>query len=137
MHEHIVATGPVGHLDNDMLHFAFPKIHAFVEKDNRYSNWEAAVQYKDRQGETADIGGTLSGTRKLKNRTRRLPFRPTLRFIYAYFLRGGFLDGQPGYVFCRLLSMYEFLSVAKFTEMKRRENDDQRMKSLSAVPARQ
>jgi glycosyltransferase involved in cell wall biosynthesis len=137
VHEHISANGPVGHLNSDMLHFAFPSINTFIEKHNRYSNWEAAVQYKNRLGEKADIGGTLSGTRRLKNLTRWLPFRPTLRFIYSYVFRGGFLDGRAGYVFCRLLAIYEFLSVAKYTEMKRRETDDERMKSLSAVPVAQ
>jgi glycosyltransferase involved in cell wall biosynthesis len=136
VHEHVAATGPVAHLHSDMLHFAFPSIHVFMEKHNRYSNWEAAVEYKRSQGESAVIGEKLSGRRKLKNFSRHLPFRPTLRFIYSYLLKGGFLDGRPGYVFCRLLAMYEFLSVSKLTEMKRKENDQTRLKALSAVPSR-
>jgi glycosyltransferase involved in cell wall biosynthesis len=136
VHEHVVASGPVAHLNHDMLHFAFPSITVFMEKHNRYSNWEAAVEFKRCQGESAVIGEKLSGRRRLKNLSRHLPFRPTLRFIFAYILKGGFLDGKPGYVFCRLLAMYEFLSVAKLTEMKRKETDEQRLKALSAVPAR-
>jgi hypothetical protein len=61
----------------------------------------------------------LSRRRKLKNLSRFLPFRPTLRFLYSYLWKGGFLDGKPGYVFCRLLAMYEYLSVAKYYELKR------------------
>ncbi len=136
VHEHVVATGPVGYLQHDMLHFAFPSIHVFMEKHNRYSNWEAAVEFKKSMGDAGVIGDELSGRRRLKNLSRSLPFRPTLRFIYSYILKGGFLDGRPGYVFCRLLAMYEFMSVSKLTEMKRRENDDKRMAALSAVPAR-
>jgi len=136
VHEHVVANGPVAHLNHDMLHFAFPSIHVFMEKHNRYSNWEAAVEFKTSQVESAVIGQELSGRRRLKNLSRRMPFRPTLRFLYSYVLKAGFLDGKPGYVFCRLLAMYEFMSVSKLTEMKRRETDEQRLRSLSAVPAR-
>jgi hypothetical protein len=34
----------------------------------------------------------------------RLPgwLRPFLHFAYRYFLRGGFLDGYPGFVYCFL-----------------------------------
>jgi glycosyltransferase involved in cell wall biosynthesis len=118
VHEHVIATGPVGYLKHDMLHFAFPTIGVFVEKHNRYSNWEAAVQLQRNRGDAAAIGSGVSGARRLKDFSRRLPFRPTLRFLYAYLWKRGFLDGRPGYIFCRLLAMYEFLSVAKFVEMK-------------------
>jgi glycosyltransferase involved in cell wall biosynthesis len=137
VHEHITPNGSVGHLKNDMLHFAFPTIHTFMEKHNRYSNWEAAVQYNTRLSNSASIGHKLSGRRRLKNFSRHLPMRPALRFFYSYILRGGILDGRPGYVFCRLLSMYEYLSVAKYVELCRLEEDQFRQRSLSAVPAAQ
>ncbi len=139
VHEHVAATGPVAHLDHDMLHFAFPSIHVFVEKHNRYSNWEAAVERQRIATDAAagvQIGGVLSRRRRLKDFSRRLPFRPTLRFLYAYVLKRGFLDGRPGFIFCRLLSTYEFLSVSKRVELERRATDDVRLAALSAVPAR-
>lgn len=135
VHEHVIAKGPVGYLDNDMLHFAFPNIHTFMEKHNRYSNWEAAVQFKRADTTSAAIGDVLSRRRKLKNLSRALPFRPTLRFLYAYIIKGGFLDGTAGYIFCRLLAIYEYLSVAKFKELRRAEADARSAKQLSAVPA--
>src|SRR5205814_7004265 len=127
--------GPVGYLDHDMLHFAFPNIHTFMEKHNRYSNWEAAVQYKKADTTSAAIGDVLSRRRRLKNISRNLPFRPTLRFLYSYVWKGGFLDGQAGYVFCRLLAIYEYLSVAKYKELRRAEADQRAARQLSAVPA--
>ena len=60
----------------------------------------------------------LSRRRRLKDLSRSLPFRPTLRFLYSYVYNLGFLDGYAGLVFCRLLAMYEFLSVAKYYELK-------------------
>ena len=59
--------------------------------------------------------------RALKEMSFRLPFRPTLRFLYMYFLRRGFLDGWAGLVYCRLLSTYEYMIVVKMAEICRRE----------------
>lgn len=136
VHEHIATTGSAGHLNNDMLHFAFPSIHIFMEKHNRYSNWEAAVQFKGAEAESKVAGSAeLTRRRKLKNLSRRLPFRPTLRFLYSYIWQGGFLDGRPGYVFCRLLAIYEYLSVSKYYELKRAEEDIRKSRQMSSVPS--
>jgi hypothetical protein len=118
-----------------MLHFAFPNIHTFMEKHNRYSNWEAAVQFKGEQTSSAVADNEqLAKHRRLKRWSRYLPFRPTLRFLYSYIWRGGFLDGRPGLVFCRLLAIYEYLSVTKYYELKRAEEDVRSARKLSAVP---
>jgi glycosyltransferase involved in cell wall biosynthesis len=130
VHEHVVADGPVGYLRHDMLHYAFPNISTWVEKHNRYSSWEAAVQFRG-AGTGAEVSGNaqLSTKRWLKNLSRKLPFRPALRFFYHYVVCRGFLDGRAGFLFCRLLAMYEFLSVAKHYELtlaardKAREQD--------------
>ena len=136
VHEHLIFKGPASYLNDDMLHFAFPNIHTFMEKHNRYSNWEAAVQFSKADTSSAVVGNEqLSKRRKLKNVSRHLPFRPMLRFLYAYVWKGGFLDGQAGYVFCRLLAIYEYLSVAKYHELKRAEDDQRKARQLNAVPA--
>ncbi len=119
VHEHAIPKGPAEYLKHDMLHYAFPTIQTFMEKHNRYSNWEAAVQLRQSLGQAKHIGGDISRVRRLKEMSRNVPFRPTLRFLYAYVWKLGFLDGRAGYIFCRLLAIYEFLSVAKYIEMKR------------------
>ena len=137
VHEHVVPRGgSADYLDHDMLHFAFPNIHTFMEKHNRYSNWEAIVQYQgEAEGkEGGEIGGALARRRRLKNLSRRLPFRPALRFLYSYVYKLGFLDGRAGLVFCRLLAIYEYLSVAKHLELKRAEADLRQARALSDVP---
>jgi glycosyltransferase involved in cell wall biosynthesis len=120
VHEHIICDGPTGHLREDMLHFAFPSVDVFIEKHNRSSNWEALVQHEDLRGGLPRrlFGHELERRRFLKGLASKLPFRPTLRFVYAYFLRAGFLDGRRGLVFCRLLATYEFLCVAKLRELR-------------------
>ena len=49
----------------------------------------------------------------------RLPLRSPIRFLVWYVARGGFLDGRPGFVFCVLMSYYEFIIGAKLRELDR------------------
>jgi len=122
VHEHVVLEGRSGRLQNEMEHFAFPTIDVWVEKHNRYSNWEARLLASDAGSEAAAsamIDPALARRRRMKRLASRLPFRPTLRFLYHYIARAGFLDGYRGFVFCRLMGFYEFLSVAKARELRR------------------
>lgn len=121
VHEHVVlSTGDAGYLKHDFLHFAYPDLSVWVEKHNRYTTWEAfAMEAKD-EGEIRPslFGGSIERRRWLKRYGRKLPFRPTLRFLFSYVLQRGFLDGYAGFVMCRLLAWYEFMSIAKHREMK-------------------
>lgn len=122
VHEHVVlSTGEPGYLKHDFLHYAYPDLTTWVEKHNRYSTWEAHAMEAGDEGELRPslFGGPIARRRWLKAATRRLPFRPLLRFLYAYVLQGGFLDGYAGYCLCRLLGWYEFVSLAKYHEMQR------------------
>lgn len=121
VHEHVIVQGPTGRLRCEMDHYAFPSVEVFVEKHNRYSNWEARVS-AERQlsGSAPQIdSGMVERRRKLKQLAQRLPFRPLLRFLYVYIWQKGFLDGREGYYFARLHAFYEFLSVAKTYELTR------------------
>lgn len=126
VHEHVIVRGATGRLLCEMAHYAFPSVEIFVEKHNRYSNWEARVA-ADRllAGSSSAISSERVGTRrKLKQLSQRLPFRPLLRFLYVYVWQRGFLDGREGYYFARLHGLYEFLSVAKTFELKKRQRDE-------------
>jgi hypothetical protein len=131
VHEHVVLDGRTAYLKRDMLHYAYPDIHTWVEKHNRYSNWEAKVEVSGESAQSSmlDIGGQLAKRRALRDWSRRMPFRPTLRFLYSYILKRGFLDGREGFMFCRLLATYEMLNVFKAHELRRRR------KLESQVPA--
>jgi glycosyltransferase involved in cell wall biosynthesis len=121
VHEHVIVEGRTGRLRCEMDHYAFPTVEVFVEKHNRYSNWEARVSAERRlSGTDAQISSTTVGRRRrLKQFSQRLPFRPLLRFLYVYVWQKGFLDGREGYYFARLHGFYEFLSVAKTYELTR------------------
>jgi glycosyltransferase involved in cell wall biosynthesis len=121
VHEHVIVRGPTGRLCSEMDHYAFPSVEVFVEKHNRYSNWEARVSADRRlSGSAAQIQvGTVGRRRVLKGLSQKLPFRPLLRFLYIYVWQKGFLDGREGYYFARLHAVYEFLSIAKTYELTR------------------
>ncbi len=123
VHEHIVAQGESGYLQSEMDHYAFPAVEVFVEKHNRYSNWEARVAL-DRFLHGSGGGlqhGDVRLRRRLKQLSHALPCRGLLRFLYVYLWQRGFLDGKEGYYFARLHGFYEFLSVAKTYELKKRK----------------
>ena len=124
VHEHVIVDGPTGRLRCEMDHYAFPSVEVFVEKHNRYSNWEARVSAeRNLAGSDVRISSDDVGIRrKLKAFSQRLPFRALLRFLYVYIWQKGFLDGREGYYFARLHGFYEFLSVAKTYELMRARN---------------
>jgi glycosyltransferase involved in cell wall biosynthesis len=123
VHEHVVVQGPVGRLRTQLDHYAFPSVDVFVEKHNRYSNWEARVALSStvRRSDRQLQHGRAGRRRRLKALAQRLPLRPWLRFLYVYVWQRGFLDGREGYYFARLHGFYEFLSVAKTYELRKRE----------------
>jgi glycosyltransferase involved in cell wall biosynthesis len=122
VHEHVIVNGPTAKLRCELDHYAFPTVEVFVEKHNRYSNWEARVAadrfLKQTAGHFSEMPVGLR--RKLKLFSHRMPFRPLLRFLYIYIWQKGFLDGREGYYFARLHAAYEFLCVAKTYELKKR-----------------
>ena len=125
VHEHVILDGKVGYLKNDMLHEDFRDLYHWLARHNRYSNWEARVYYNllTGKGDNGTIGASLFGDavqrkRFLKKIWVRLPFKPLLRFILFYILRGGFLDGRAGYIYGRLLSQYEYQIGVKLFELR-------------------
>ena len=124
VHEHVLVNGRTARLQVEIDHYAFPSINVFVEKHNRYSNWEARVAADTLLHSSSEkiSSQTVDRRRKLKTISQHLPFRPLLRFLYVYVWQKGFLDGMEGYYFARLHGFYEFLSVAKTRELQRRES---------------
>lgn len=120
VHEHVVVQGKTGFLESEMDHYAFPTVDVFVEKHNRYSNWEARVALDEfLRGSDGQLQKQSVGLRRrLKRWSHRLPFRPLLRFLYVYVWQRGFLDGIEGYYFSRLHGVYEMLCVAKTAEAR-------------------
>ena len=121
-HEHVELEGRVLRLDNELDHHAYPTIAAWVEKHNRYAVWEAAIRAVPQRADPEVDRRGQRFKRRLKKIAWRLPMRPLVRFLYAYVLRLGFLDGSPASVFCALLAFYDFLASANRYEQQITKN---------------
>jgi glycosyltransferase involved in cell wall biosynthesis len=118
-HEHVELRGKALRLAHQLDHHAYPTIAVWVEKHNRYACWEAEMYERFlREPVPRSIGIGKAFKRRLKKVYLRLPLRFLFRFVYAYFLRLGFLDGRPGLVFCSLLAFYDFLAWANVYERR-------------------
>ena len=124
VHEHVLLDGPSAYLGSPMDHYAFPSYAVWIEKHNRYSDWEAAVGrelHGERGGATmadSPTGSPLARKRWLKRVAGGLPGRPLLRFFYHYIIKQGFRDGWRGWVLSRSLAWYEWVGQVKARERK-------------------
>jgi len=124
-----VADGAVGTLESHFEHYSFNNgFDAWFEKHNRYSSQEAReslmslAKERVRWRSIFDFRPAHARERRraLKELSFRLPMRPLLRFLYMYFGRGGILDGVPGFHYCAMVSVYEYMIVLKMLELRRR-----------------
>jgi glycosyltransferase involved in cell wall biosynthesis len=90
VHEAIKVAGPVGMLNHDLLHYAYPDVNGFSAAMEKYARLSAA-EYK-RSGKAGWKGHPLNEL-----------VHPAWTFFYRYFVRAGFLDGALGF---RLNSIY-------------------------------
>lgn len=101
-------------------------------KHNGYSIREAVDLLDMEYNFTGDItegeiNGQASATRKAKLKYVRLPlfWRSFAYFVYRYFIKGGFLEGKEGFLWCFLQGWwYRTLVDAKIFEIKMTCGDD-------------
>lgn len=104
-HDRVAVNGPVKTLKAPLHHYTYNDIWEHLETMNRFSTITA--QEKFRLGE--------------RFRWREFLFRPGWRFIKAYFLKRGLLDGPPGLVIA-LISMFGvYMKYAKLWELEHRK----------------
>ena len=124
-----VIDGPVGHLENDFVHYLFSKgFHGWFDRHNKSSTREARENIKSINNGDIDWQGLVSRDPRrrrdaLKRFSYHLPARPLALFVYMYFLKAGFLDGKAGFTIAVLKSMYEYEICLKIKELHRKERD--------------
>jgi glycosyltransferase involved in cell wall biosynthesis len=119
----VQAAHEVGTLVAPLDHHNFSKgVHDWFARHLRYAEREAMQILAERGlplgfGEVFATDATLR-RRALKRLAARMPMRPTLRFLYSYLVRGGFLDGRAGYDYARMLAIYQ-----SFIDLRLREKE--------------
>lgn len=118
VNEHIIVSGKILNLKNDIEHHDSPDLDHWLEKQNRYTTAEAVIAYhKTSLADTPRLlGSALQRRMWLKKNFYRLPFRYFLLFMYYWLWRGTWRVGFVGYAWARLRS-----DVMRLIEYKRRE----------------
>lgn len=101
-HDKLIVNGKIGRLMSDLQHFSNDSVNAHIQK---------IVPFTDefvRQHSQSHPGLPLSG----------LAIRPVWRFVRAYFLRLGFLDGWQG---CYIAWLNAFSTASKYAKLRESE----------------
>jgi glycosyltransferase involved in cell wall biosynthesis len=126
VNEEYITDGKVQHLQSHLFHYPFNNgIASWYERHNRYSSMEALAKIRSRSA-TASFKSVFSPDpierrRAMKLFLYRVPMRPTIVFIYLYFIRLGILDGRAGLAFSRMRASYEMFIDLKVLEAERRQ----------------
>jgi glycosyltransferase involved in cell wall biosynthesis len=128
LHEYPLVRGQIGRLRSPMIHHDFENLTHYFQRHNIYSDWEALLRtcyrHRDPTGEILPrlFGSAVERRRFLKQCFLNLPGRPWLYFLYAYILRGGFLDGRPGFIYNVLKAFYWYQIGIKEYELSLTKN---------------
>ncbi len=96
-----VQSGKTKRLRGDMLHYSYDNISDQMNTLNKYSSIAAEEMFE----------------KGVRFPFARMIFHPAWRFVQAYFMRKGFMDGIPGFVIAVVNSFYVFLKYAKLWEL--------------------
>jgi glycosyltransferase involved in cell wall biosynthesis len=117
-HYQPIIDGTVGCLRNGMLHNDQKSLFEFIEKLNKYSDWEAALILRNARRANGQV--TVGAFRKfLQAVSDRIPFKGAAMFLYCYVFQLGFLDGRPGFEYAVTLGMYHAMISIKCAQARR------------------
>lgn len=127
--EHAIVDGPVGYLQNDLLHMSLQDFTFWIAKHNQYSSYNAKINFDlSKQKSSNSLPPRLLGTQAERKRFIKeriwphLPGRAIIFFLYMYVFRLGFLDGREGFIFCYMHAIFEQFNIVKLWEMQRTES---------------
>lgn len=103
VHEKAIFSGNVGKLQGILYHHQYVNLEFQLNKLNNYSTLAAKDLYNAGK----------------KYNWSRLVFRPVFEFIKRYIIKGGFLDGLPGFVAAVLRAYYTFAKYVKLYEIQK------------------
>ncbi|MGH9592984.1 MAG: glycosyltransferase family 2 protein, partial [Bryobacteraceae bacterium] len=101
VHESVVVSGSLGHLDSNVLHFTCNSLSEHLRTMDRYTTLAAE--------EIVALGESV--------RWPQLALNPPWTFLRTYILKRGFLDGPEGLAIAYMAALYNFLKYAKARNM--------------------
>jgi len=107
-HDQVVVDGPVKTLQGPVFHYTYRDIQDHINTMNRFSSITAMEKFKN--GKRARLSDIV--------------FRPCWRFIKAYFLNLGLLDGRRGFLIAVVSTFAVVIKYAKLWELSRDTNSD-------------
>ncbi len=128
-----VVDGPIGELEGAIDHYPFNKgISFWFERHNSYSTLEAREIVKQKKAGKNNFSIFKAFFASDFNERRvhqkqlfyKFPARPIFKFILLYFLKRGFLDGVPGFIYSVLQSIYEYMIVLKVRELMQQKAEN-------------
>ncbi len=93
VHADMITSGPAPLLKNPLDHFMVYDPAEYIRRITKYGVWGAAQLW--REGRSAGV--------------IEIGFRPAWRFLRAYFVQLGFLDGLAGFFFCLMQAYGTFV----------------------------
>lgn len=97
VHETWQVKGKTSVLKNPLIHFPHQTVAEFLTEINYYTTIRAKELYK----------------KKVPVFWWQILLYPKAKFALNYFIKGGFLDGLPGFVFALMMSFHSFLVRSK------------------------
>ncbi|MGK0412506.1 MAG: glycosyltransferase involved in cell wall biosynthesis [Polaribacter sp.] len=85
VHEKIVTSGKIGFFKNKIEHYSYKSYDHYISKMNHYGALRGKQYFEE--GKKVNLFHIL--------------IKPPARFVIHYFIRLGFLDGFPGYIFAK------------------------------------
>ncbi len=101
VHESVEASGRIGHLESNILHFTCESLSEHVKTVDRYTT----------------LAAQELAARKVKVSLSRLILDPAWTFVKTYFFQRGFLDGPEGLTIAHMAAFYTFLKYSKARNM--------------------
>jgi glycosyltransferase involved in cell wall biosynthesis len=124
VHEHVIVNGKVGVLKEPIIHRNINSLSRFIIKHDEYSNYECKVHTS---GENTLIKENFWGSKEqrrryIKKKLIRNPLAPFFYFLYLYFVKGGFLEGKPGFYYILYQCVYLYFVNSKIYEIEHSNN---------------
>ncbi len=105
VHERLVVDGTHTTLKGDLHHYSFTGMRHYVDKQLEYT--DVFAEHEQAEGRGWSLVDTL--------------FRPWWRFVRAYFLKRGFLDGFPGFWIAIATAFVTFLRYSRAYEARAKQ----------------